>query len=138
MANDKQEREAFSRRLRQALVAAGVDERSPTALARRFNLRHKSDSGEGVSVNAAYRWLRGESIPTQDKLKILAAWLGVTPEWLRFGELDTPTSPYEAREPAPSASDWELLRAFRRLNAGHRQVVREMMLALERAERQML
>lgn len=135
MANDAQERENFGRRLRQALAAAGQDERSPSTLARSFNRRHK---GGDVSVNAAHRWLRGESIPTQDKLKTLAAWLGVTPEWLRFGEVDTPASGYAVREPAPSESDLELLRAFRRLNAGHRQAVRELMLALERAERRRL
>lgn len=26
-----------------------------------------------------------EAIPTQDKLRVLANWLQVTPEWLRFG-----------------------------------------------------
>jgi hypothetical protein len=64
--------------------------------------------------------------------------LGVTPEWLRFGEVDAPTAAYAAREPAATESDLELMRAFRRLNTGHRQAVREMMLALERAERQRL
>lgn len=26
------------------------------------------------------------SVPTQDRLQILAEWLGVDPHWLRFGE----------------------------------------------------
>lgn len=132
MASDPKEKEAFSRRLRQALAAAGSDDRSPTRLAREFNRRHKSGN---VSVNAAHRWLRGEAIPVQSKLKTLAAWLGVTPEWLRFGETDVPASGPTASEPALTDGDLDLVRAFRRLNAGHRQAVREMMMALERAER---
>jgi len=133
MASDPKEKEAFSRRLRQALAAAGCDDRSPTRLAREFNRRHKSGD---VSVNAAHRWLRGEAMPAQAKLKTLAAWLGVTPEWLRFGEMDVPAVAYAANEPALTESDRDLVRAFRRLNAGHRQAVREMIMALERAERQ--
>lgn len=134
MANDPREKEAFSRRLRQALAGAGCDDRSPTRLAREFNRRHKRGD---VSVNAAHRWLRGDSIPTQEKLKTLAAWLGVTPEWLRFGESEAPVN-HADKETALSEGDLDLVRAFRRLNAGHRQAVREMMLALERAERQRL
>ncbi|MDP2808940.1 MAG: helix-turn-helix domain-containing protein [Rhodocyclaceae bacterium] len=129
------EREAFSRRLRQALAGAGCDDRSPTKLAHDFNRKFK---GGDISVNTAHKWLRGETMPTQDKLRALAAWLGVTPEWLRFGEADAPAAAYSAREPVPTESDLELMRAFRRLNAGHRQAVREMLLALERAERQRL
>jgi transcriptional regulator with XRE-family HTH domain len=116
------------------LAAAGEDDRSPTKLAREFNRRHKSGD---VSVNAAHRWLRGEAMPTQDKLRTLAAWLGTTPEWLRFGESDA-AKVTTANEPALSEGDLDLVRAFRRLNAGHRQAVREMMLALARAERQRL
>lgn len=131
MANDSKEKEAFSRRLRQALAAAGADDRSPTRLAREFNRRHK---GADVSVNAAHLWLRGDAIPTQDKIKTLAAWLGVTPDWLRFGETDAPRMSYSVREPAPTESDLELMRQFRRLSTGHRQAVREMVLSLLRIE----
>jgi transcriptional regulator with XRE-family HTH domain len=41
--------------------------------------------GVQVTVHAARKWLLGEAIPTQDKLQALAAWLGVEPNWLRFG-----------------------------------------------------
>ncbi len=61
----------------------------------------------------------------------------MTPEWLRFGETDAPgpASSYRVSEPALTESDLDLVRAFRRLSAGHRQALREMMMALERAER---
>lgn len=108
-----------------------MDDRSPTRLAQDFNRRYKSGS---VSVNAAHRWLRGETIPAQDKIRTLSAWLGVTPEWLRFGEADAPAARYAVNEPAPTESDLELVRQFRRLNTGHRQAVREMVLTLLRIE----
>nr|WP_202922392.1 hypothetical protein [Sinimarinibacterium sp. NLF-5-8] len=36
------------------------------------------------------RWLKGRSIPEQDKLQVLAQWLSVDPQTLRFG---TPSAP---------------------------------------------
>lgn len=131
MAIDPKEKEAFSRRLCQALAAANADDRSPTRLAREFNKRHK---GADVSVNAAHLWLRGEAIPAQDKIRTLAAWLGVTPEWLRFGESETAAG-YAVKEPALSEGDIDLVRQFRNLNTGHRQLVREMLLSLQKIER---
>ncbi|MDP1611299.1 MAG: hypothetical protein Q8M11_09585 [Sulfuritalea sp.] len=131
MASNPKEKEAFSQRLCQALAAAGEDDRSPTRLMREFNRRHKQGD---VSIHSAHKWLRGEAIPTQDKLKTLAAWLGVTPEWLRYGENEA-TNGYAAKEPALTESDVDLVRQFRRLNTGHRQLVREMLLSLLRIER---
>jgi hypothetical protein len=131
MASNAKEKEAFSRRLRQSLAAAGADDRSPTRLMQDFNRRHKSGN---VSVNAAHRWLRGETIPAQDKIRTLAVWLGVTPEWLRFGESETAAG-YAVREPVPTESDMELVRQFRQLSTGHRQVVRDVVLSLLRIER---
>lgn len=86
-------------------------------------------------MNATHRWLRGDAIPTQDKIKTLAVWLGVTPEWLRFGEADAPRAGYAAKEPQPTESDLELVRQFRRLNVGNRQVLREIVLSMLRVQR---
>lgn len=38
-----------------------------------------------MTVHAARKWLQGESIPTQEKLRALASWLDVPADWLRFG-----------------------------------------------------
>lgn len=76
------ERELFSSRLRQALMNARYDSESPTRLARDFNLRYP---GRPVTIHAVRKWLHGEAIPTQEKLQLLAGWLGVSAEWLRFG-----------------------------------------------------
>src|SRR6478609_965484 len=76
------EREDFSERLQQALRNADYSPDSPTQLAREFNVRF---AGRPITVHAARKWLVGEAIPTQEKLRTLAQWLGVPAEWLRFG-----------------------------------------------------
>jgi transcriptional regulator with XRE-family HTH domain len=76
------EREDFSARLQQALRDADYSPDSPTQLAREFNIRFP---GRPITVHAARKWLMGEAIPTQEKLRTLAQWLGVPAEWLRFG-----------------------------------------------------
>lgn len=92
------EKAAFSERLKQKLSDHGWPTTSPTWLAREFNIRY---SGNSVSVQTANNWLTGTAIPNQDKLQILAAWLGVSSQWLRFGEqsfttqVDSPKSIYQ-------------------------------------------
>lgn len=76
-----EEREGFSKRLRQCLESAGYP-CSPTCLTKEFNLR---SLGKPVTVHAARKWMFGEAIPTQEKMQVLSAWFGVSPEWLRFG-----------------------------------------------------
>ena len=131
MTSRQREREEFSLRLRQALAGAGLDERSPTLVAKEFNRRF---AGQPVTVHAARKWLMGEAIASQDKLQALATWLGVRPEWLRYGEIDA-TNGDAAKEPALTESDRDVIRQFRRLSTGHRQAVREIMLSLLRIER---
>lgn len=75
----------FSERLHQCLARAGVSASSPTQLARKFNLLSPASP---VSPQAVRRWLEGTAIPSQDRLVVLAAWLKVSPEWLRFGAAD--------------------------------------------------
>lgn len=123
------EREAFSRRLKEALKAAGDRADSPTALAHAFNRRYP---GQPVSVHAARKWLYGEAIPGQDKLRILAAWLGRSTEWLRYGG---PASSDMPREIATMTLDYELMRAIAALTEPHQAVVRDLVRALGRAER---
>lgn len=68
------EREDFSGRLQMALRNADYSPDSPTQLAREFNIRF---TGRPITVHAARKWLVGEAIPTQEKLRTLAQWLGV-------------------------------------------------------------
>lgn len=131
-AAKESENRQFSERLRQALrKAARVA--SPTGVANAFNLRFW---GRPVSVYAVRKWLMGASMPTQDKLTVLAEWLSVEPHWLRFGTETAQTRVHAAQIQARhSAQDNAFLEQFYRLNEGHRQAVKAMMIALQKAER---
>ncbi len=76
-----EERRAFSARLKTRLKQFNMDLKPPAVMAA-FNQRFK---GKPVSAGAVRKWLEAEAIPTQDKLRTLAEWLGVSTEWLRFG-----------------------------------------------------
>jgi len=91
------EQESFSQRLRNALDQAGWKSLGASGLAREFNAR----SERRVTPHAARKWLAGEAIPTQERIQILARWLGVPAEWLRFG-----TAAASASAP-PGAKDAE-------------------------------
>ena len=71
----------FAERLRAAMVAAGLEPR-PGVLLSVFNSQYW---GRSVTFQAVSRWLKGEAIPAQDKLVVLAGLLKVEPEVLRFG-----------------------------------------------------
>ncbi len=124
------EREQFSKRLRETLKRAGEASDSPAALARAFNRRYP---GNPVSDYAARKWLLGEAIPSQDKLRVLAQWLGVANEWLRFGEGAKPGKHVVRDESL--VPDYELMRAIAMLSEDHQTVVRELVAALQRAEK---
>lgn len=86
------EKKKFSERLHEAMIAAGYEPR-PNVLEKHFNALYW---GRSVTYQGARRWLIGLSIPEQDKLQVLADWLGVEPHYLRFGV----TSPQRAGQAA--------------------------------------
>ncbi len=102
------ERTQFSKRVQAALVARGMPA-SATELQRAFNARNPKLA---VSVHAARKWLMGEAIPTQARLRELAAVLAVPPTWLRFGEAVA----VKASKPL-SAQEHMLIQNFRSLPA---------------------
>jgi hypothetical protein len=127
------EREAFSQRLAKALKEAKVDVGSPTVFAREFNRRY---TGKPISTHAARKWLMGESIPMQDKLRLLAAWLGISAEWLRFGEgWNAGKQVAQSDGASYNSPDIELIGNINKLNTEHKQVVREIVLTLLRLEK---
>lgn len=77
--NDKLE---FAQRLRAAMESVGLEPR-PGVLLNLFNHHYW---GRSVTFQAVARWLKGEAIPSQDKLVVLAGLLKIEPEVLRFGE----------------------------------------------------
>jgi transcriptional regulator with XRE-family HTH domain len=114
------ERESFSQRLTDALRMAGCSPRSPD-VATEFNLRAE---GGPVTPFAVRKWLNGEAIPTQEKLVVLAKWLGVSAHWLRFGE-GAPPAPVAANDAKGLGhKDRILLRDLHRLDDKSLQIVR--------------
>lgn len=73
---------AFSRRLQLAMRRSTEPIKGATELSLRFNLRYQ---GNPVSPQTAHKWLSGRSIPSADKLAVLASWLDVSEHWLQFG-----------------------------------------------------
>ena len=110
---------------------AGLEPR-PTALLNLFNARYW---GRSVTFQAVSRWLRGEAVPTQDKLLVLSEVLHVDPQVLRFGSKVL----HEVRERderwAQGAGylERETFDAFLKLPPPQRKLIRETILLFERA-----
>lgn len=121
-----QERADFADRLQQALRDANYRDDSPTELARQFNARY---SGQPVSVHAARKWLLGDSIPSQEKLRVLADMLGVSAEWLRYGGDAGAAGRADA---ALSSTDARLMTDIRRLSERDRAIVRDIVRSMVR------
>lgn len=125
------EKEEFAQRLCDAMTRAGYPLR-PVVLEREFNTRYW---GRSVTLQGVRRWLRGEAIPSQDKLQVLADWLGVEPEVLRFG-VEVRQSVQERRQRWDEGlgyAERETFEAFLSLPAPQRKLVREVILTFARA-----
>ncbi len=132
--NPSIERESFSERLQQALRNADYSPDSPTQLAREFNIRFE---GRPITVHAARKWLVGEAIPTQEKLRTLAQWLGVPADWLRFGGTDGYAGGDSLSSPARfESADVKLVADLQRLDEHHQAIAREFIRMLVRLNRQ--
>lgn len=131
------EKAAFSRRLLDALNQAGINVISPTLVAREFNKRYRD---KPVTTQAVRKWITGESIPAQEKIRVLAKWLDVSAQWLRFGEEEKRpgTVPVaELRTPdrgGGACRDHSLADGFGRLSHRHKEMIREMVVALLKLE----
>ena len=128
--NSTQERLEFSERLQQALRNAEYSPNSPTQLAREFNVRF---TGHPVTVHAARKWLQGESIPTQEKLRALASWLDVPAEWLRFG--NAVEQRVKGQSTALSPTDTKILGMLEQLDEHHKTIALEFLRTLSRMAR---
>jgi transcriptional regulator with XRE-family HTH domain len=102
-------------------------------LEREFNQR---DWGKPISLQAVCRWLRGEAIPSQDKLNVLAEWLQVEPQALRFGDesIQKVRAVKSSVDAAVSYAEREVFETFLKLPPDKRKVVREVILAFAKAQ----
>ncbi len=117
----------FAERLKAAMLAAGYEPR-PAVLEREFNLRYW---GRPITFQAVRRWLRGDSLPEQDKLQVLAEWLQVEPQALRFGAASAQRI-QETRsrwETALAGEEREVLQAYLDLPVAQRKIIREVIQA---------
>ena len=121
----------FAERLQAAMRAAGLEPR-PAVLLNLFNSQYW---GRSVTFQAVSRWLRGESIPEQDKLIVLAGILNVPPEVLRFGEgvRKSIEQKQQRWEEGVSYLERETFDAFLQLPAVQRKIIREVILTFAKA-----
>ncbi len=125
---------------------------SPTDLERAFNLLWR---GEPVTVTTTRKWLLGLSKPTLDKFRVLALWLDVSEDWLRWG-IDHEANAAARSRPAGlhvsektkvgsrhgsgsatgrSPEEASLIQDYRMLEAQHKAVVRSVAEVLLRERR---
>ena len=116
----------FAERLQAAMPAAGLEPR-PAMLLKLFNNNYW---GRSVTFQAVSRWLRGESIPGQDKLIVLAEILKVEPEVLRFGDAVRKSVQKHRRrwDEGVGYLERETFDAFLQLPAAQRKLIREVIL----------
>jgi len=108
------------------MVAAGLEAR-PGVLLTVFNTNYW---GRSVSFQAVSRWLKGEAIPEQDKLLVLAEVLKIEPEVLRFGEgiRQSINQRKQRWDTGVGYLERETFDAFLKLPAPQRKLIREVIL----------
>jgi transcriptional regulator with XRE-family HTH domain len=84
-------RKAFGERICSEFKRMGLPLDSPTEIARVINRKLPQLS---VTPQAVRKWIFGEGFPSQDKLVMLADWLGVSAQWLRYGTGERLPVPY--------------------------------------------
>lgn len=125
------EKAEFAQRLAEAMTRAGYALR-PVVLEREFNTRYW---GRSVTLQAVRRWLRGEAIPSQEKLQVLADWLKVEPQVLRFGDQVRISIQQQKQrwDEGVGYLERETFDAFLKLPAPQRKVIREVILTFAKA-----
>ena len=116
----------FAERLRDAMVVAGY-EAKPAVLEREFNTRFW---GKPMTLHGVRRWLRGETLPTHEKLLVLAEWLAVPPQQLNYGdEIQRKVAQRRSRwDSGIGYQDRDIFEAFLKLPVPQRKVIREIIL----------
>ncbi|NDP40694.1 MAG: XRE family transcriptional regulator [Rhodoferax sp.] len=116
----------FAERLRDAMVAAGY-EAKPAVLEREFNTRYW---GKPMTLHGVRRWLRGETLPTHEKLLVLAEWLAIAPQQLNYGEeIQRKVESRRARwDSGIGYQDRDIFEAFLKLPVPQRKLIREIIL----------
>lgn len=123
------EKADFARRLRAALHDAGI-EASASVLEKRFNSRY---DGSPVTAQAISGWLSGRYLPKQDKIRVLAAIVGVDPHVLQYGGKPRVGEGRAEWSEAVGPQERAMLDAYLGLPAAQRKLVRDLVAALSNA-----
>ena len=112
------------------MQAAGYEPK-PSVLEREFNLRYW---GRSMSLHGVRRWLLGETLPSAEKVGVLAEWLGVLPQDLLYGvEMVQRVKSKKERWDSVGYQERDIFEAFLSLELPQRKVVREVILAFAKA-----
>ena len=112
----------FAARLEGAMAGKSV-KHSSTVLANLFN---SVFDGRGVTPHTARNWILGKSLPTQDKLVVLAKLLDTSAEQLRYGRHSEKTLTLQnadGSETELTASQQQLVRKYISLNKVQQRLV---------------
>ena len=115
----------FAARLEQAMVAKSI-KHSPTVLAKLFN---SVFDGRAVTIITVRNWILGKSLPTQDKLVVLAKLLDTSAEQLRYGRHSEKTLTLlnaDGSESELSVSQKQLVRKYIMLSASQQRLVNDL------------
>ena len=117
------ENQKFAARLATAIDSKGLKQ-SPTSIANLFNSKYE---GRPITPHTARNWLLGKSLPTQEKLVLLAELLDTSPEQLRFGRSSEKTliSDFDGAEIEVANVDQQLFKRYLALTAMQRRIVRD-------------
>ena len=122
----KDEKAEFSARLRAALKDAQI-EASASVIEKRFNARY---DGPSVTAQAISGWLNGKAIPKQDKIRVLAAIVGMEPHELQFGGKARVGEGRAQWAEAMGPQERAMVDAYLGLPAFQRKLVRELIMVL--------
>lgn len=122
----KDEKAEFSARLRAALKDAHI-EASAAVVEKRFNARY---DGQSVTAQAISGWLNGRAMPKQDKIRVLAAIVGMEPHELQFGGKARVGEGRAQWAEAMGRQERVMFDAYLSLPSPQRKLVRELVMAL--------
>ncbi|HHF6577976.1 TPA: hypothetical protein ACPP6G_001343 [Haemophilus influenzae] len=133
------EKEKFATNLRRILIEKGYEPKA-SVIEREFNLRHY---GKPIGLHAVARWLRGEGLPSLARLQTLAKWLEIDIQELvsdkrayQVEKLEKKKEPNKhIWESAASYQDQTLFQIFLNLPQEQKKVVREVIMAMDKAYR---
>ena len=115
----------FAARLEQAMAAKSI-KLSPTVLGNLFN---SVFDGRAVTAHTARNWMLGKSMPTQEKMVVLAELLDTSAEQLRYGRYSEKTlmiSNADGSETELTGSQQQLVRKYIMLSASQQRLVSDL------------